>query len=258
MTPNFKKFLPSLILMCLLSGCATFQSIKIFNDPLGIVTRITRISTTYDQKRREFSYDEGRINENTVSLEPNEMREPSDYDQNGRDLLYTEVETREGSSSDLLAETTDWDRNDYNQEYQEEQGVSGTVPEIGRDQGICLYKATMNVNCREGDSIDYPVSAILMQGEEATLLSINPELSHGKFELINAKQCWIPLGLMNGSIDPMANCSLTIENPLPPRVIPQDKPDQKKCSSDLGENACLSAGGTWAGGGASAHYCECH
>jgi hypothetical protein len=74
---------------------------------------------------------------------------------------------------------------------------SGPVPNSIGSPDLCYYTAKVNVNCRVSDYIESTLIAILMQGEQATLLSVNSSHSYGMFELVNLSQCWIFLELMD-------------------------------------------------------------
>jgi hypothetical protein len=99
--------------------------------------------------------------------------------------------------------------------------------------------------------------AILMQGEEAKLLSLNPTLTHGKFELATDQQCWIALWLMDGPEEPYKTCQISVVDAPPP--LESSDPggsDAPVCSSDLDKNSCLAAGGEWKDGAVAAS-CDC-
>ena len=120
----------------------------------------------------------------------------------------------------------------------------------------CIYEAIKNSHCRESDFNQAPVVEILMQGETAALVALNPENTYGKFALQSGERCWIALNLMT----PQGNtedCPVPVENPL---QIPEEKEPQKKkttCKSSLDEAACKKAGGTWVGGVTEAPHCSC-
>jgi CSLREA domain-containing protein len=117
--------------------------------------------------------------------------------------------------------------------------------------GVCLYTAVRNSNCRASD---YPESLqidILMQGESAELLALNPEFTHGKFDLDHG-QCWIWLGLLDGPENPYGTCGVPVIDPPPP---PTSTPPI--CSPDLGQEDCEASGGTWSGGVTGATGCTC-
>jgi hypothetical protein len=99
--------------------------------------------------------------------------------------------------------------------------------------------------------------AILMQGEEAKLLYLNPTFSHGKFELAAEQQCWIALWLMDGPEEPYKTCQIAVVDAPPPvESSDPDESDTPVCSSDLGKDDCLAAGGEWKGGATGAP-CVC-
>jgi len=124
---------------------------------------------------------------------------------------------------------------------------------------ICFYTALKNVNCRESDHMGASIIAILLQGDQGKIIAINPPLTHGKFELESQQECWIYLGLMDGPEDPVDNCQIAVvKAPLPVIIQNNNQPDPKSCSKDLGQSACLAAGGSWVDGGAvGASYCDC-
>jgi len=116
--------------------------------------------------------------------------------------------------------------------------------------GVCLYTAIRNSNCRASD---YPESLqidILMQGESAELLALNPEFTHGKFELDHG-QCWIWLGLLDGPENPYGTCGVPVVDPPPPTETPL------ACTPDLDEQACILAGGQMSDTQTTAPYCVC-
>jgi hypothetical protein len=88
----------------------------------------------------------------------------------------------------------------------------------------------------------------LMQGESAELLAINPEFSHGKFELTNGL-CWIPLYLLDGPENPYDTCDIPVLDP--------PEPPQITCTSELDEETCILAGGQWSEALGRAPYCVC-
>ncbi len=123
---------------------------------------------------------------------------------------------------------------------------------------LCNYTAKRNVNCRESDYSESSVIAILMQGEDATLLYMNPTFTHGKFEIRDSYRCWIPLALMDGSTDPLQLCKVYVVNAPPMADVSTHGANSPTCSSELDEPACIAAGGTWVEGGAAAKSeCRC-
>jgi hypothetical protein len=124
---------------------------------------------------------------------------------------------------------------------------------------ICVYTVTKNLNCRQSTSVNSIIIDILLAGEKANLIAVNQTQTHGKF-LSDGGPCWIYLELMDGPVDPLADCRVGVEKPPLPIVISsKDKPDSDdiECSKDLSDSDCKDAGGTWVGGVASAPYCNC-
>jgi CSLREA domain-containing protein len=115
----------------------------------------------------------------------------------------------------------------------------------------CLYTAIRNPTCRASDYVMSEQIAVLQHGESATLIALNPELTHGQFELASTQQCWILLGLMDGPDDPTETCD-------PPVVDPAPKPaETPACSPDLDREACEASGGTWTEGRTGSSQCLC-
>ncbi|HEY70996.1 MAG TPA: CSLREA domain-containing protein [Anaerolineae bacterium] len=115
----------------------------------------------------------------------------------------------------------------------------------------CLYTAIRNPICRESDYVEAEQVALLEHGEIALLVGVNPELTHGQFELASAQQCWISLGVMEGPEDPVETCDVPI-------VDPEPKPDEPPaCSPDMDQEACEASGGEWTGGRVGAPSCTC-
>ncbi len=108
----------------------------------------------------------------------------------------------------------------------------------------CVYTAIENANCRSSDYKESEQIAILMQGESAELLSLNPEFTHGQF-LLDQELCWIWLGLLDGPENPFGTCSVPIIDPAP------------ACTSELDEQACILAGGQISETRTTAPYCVC-
>ncbi len=124
--------------------------------------------------------------------------------------------------------------------------------------GHCYYTATRNVNCRASDYVGSSLIAIVMQGEGAKLLSLNPIFTHGKFELVSGPQCWIALWLLDGPSDPYKMCQVSVVD-APPPIESSDLggSDSPVCSSDLDEGSCLATGGNWVKSFVRPPYCEC-
>ncbi|NIS81301.1 MAG: hypothetical protein GTO14_14105, partial [Anaerolineales bacterium] len=119
---------------------------------------------------------------------------------------------------------------------------------------MCVYTALQNANCRASDYMESAQIAVLLQGETAELIALNPEFTHGKFELQSQQQCWIWLGLMDGPPNPFGTCGVPVVDP-PPK--PTDTPTPFACSPDLDKESCEASGGEWTGGTAGAPSCTC-
>ena len=120
----------------------------------------------------------------------------------------------------------------------------------------CVYQVDKNSNCRDSDFNDAHVAKILLQGDIAELIALNPENTYGKFNLQSGEQCWVALRLMIPQ-DSGGACSVPVEDPI---QVPEEKEPQKKkttCKSTLDEAACKKAGGTWVGGVTEAPHCSC-
>ncbi len=120
--------------------------------------------------------------------------------------------------------------------------------------GVCIYTAIRNPICRESDYVESTQIAILQHGENAELIALNPELTHGKFELASTQQCWIWLGVMDGPDDPIETCGVPLVDP-PPRTTEPTVPTE--CSPDMDREDCEASGGVWSGGAAGAPSCIC-
>ena len=125
------------------------------------------------------------------------------------------------------------------------------VPEM---QDGCFYTAIRNPICRASDYADSTQIAILQHGELAELIALNPELTHGKFELASTQQCWISLGVMDGPDDPIETCGVPEVDPQP---RPADPQTPASCTTDLDREACEASGGEWTGGATTAPICTC-
>jgi hypothetical protein len=109
------------------------------------------------------------------------------------------------------------------------------VPSIISLPELCIYTSLRNVNCRASDYVE--------------------TFTHGKFEPETGPQCWIALWLMDGPEEPYKNCQISVVDAPPPlESSDPDESDSPVCSSGLGENDCLAAGGTW---GATSASCNC-
>jgi hypothetical protein len=137
--------------------------------------------------------------------------------------------------------------------------LQGTpVPDPIVTSHICSFTAMRNVNCRGSDYAESTLISIMMEGENANLLYLNPTYTHGKFELMNNSRCWIPLGFMDGPSDPLKTCNVhVVDAPLPSVDSHSDGSNNPSCSSDLDEASCSAAGGSWVGGATGKPYCDC-
>jgi hypothetical protein len=123
---------------------------------------------------------------------------------------------------------------------------------------VCFYISLRNVNCRASDFVESSLIAVLMQGEEVKLLSLNPTFTHGRFEIAPLQQCWIALGLMQDPADPVKMCEVSVvDAPQPLESSDPDESDTPVCSSGLDHDPCLASGGEWKGGATGKFYCEC-
>jgi hypothetical protein len=103
---------------------------------------------------------------------------------------------------------------------------------------LCVYEALQNTNCRKSDYAESDLIAILMEGETTELVALNPEYTHGLFDLEGRERCWIWLGLMGGPENPFGTCDVEIIDPL-------EAPRDVTCQPDLDEENCSAAGGRW-------------
>ncbi|MGD8815123.1 MAG: hypothetical protein PVI78_11695, partial [Anaerolineales bacterium] len=125
------------------------------------------------------------------------------------------------------------------------------APEI---QVGCFYTAIRNPICRASDYVDSDQIAILQHGESAKLIALNPELTHGQFELASMQQCWIFLDMMDGPDDPIETCEVPVVDPAERPTEPQDT---TTCRPDMDREACEASGGEWTGGVTGAPSCTC-
>jgi CSLREA domain-containing protein len=129
--------------------------------------------------------------------------------------------------------------------------TSTPTPTPTTELSACVFIALQNANCRESDYVESNQIAILMQGESAGLIALNPEFTHGEFE-VDQHQCWIWLGLLDGPDNPYGTCGVPVVDPPPP---PTATPPV--CTPDLGQEDCEASGGTWSGGVTGAAACIC-
>ncbi|MGD8760203.1 MAG: hypothetical protein PVJ07_08115, partial [Anaerolineales bacterium] len=118
----------------------------------------------------------------------------------------------------------------------------------------CLYSSIRNSMCRASDYVESDEIAILQPGEIAELMALNPEHTHGLFELASMQQCWIWLELMDGPDDPIETCGVPVVDPAP---RPTDDDTRASCRPDLDREACEAAGGTMSTDLTTAPYCIC-
>lgn len=122
------------------------------------------------------------------------------------------------------------------------------------EEEVCAYVASRNSNCRASDYQGSKVIDILLQGEAAELLALNPELTHGQFLTPNQRVCWIWLGLMHGPNNPRETCEAPIEDP--PTPPPPDTPIPP-CSPEMDQETCEASGGAWSDTRTGAPRCVC-
>lgn len=144
----------------------------------------------------------------------------------------------------------------------DETSLQGSpVPDLITPTPFCVYTAAQNVNCRASDYPESSLIAILMQGEQANLLYLNPTFTHGKFDAPGHDPCWIPLELMEGPSDPFTMCMVDVIS-APPSIegATDGGSSPSTCSADLDEAQCKAAGGTWESGGAApgSGICKCN
>lgn len=107
---------------------------------------------------------------------------------------------------------------------------------------VCTYTALENSNCRVSDYAESNLVSILMQGEMADLVALNPEFTHGMFKLGSGAGCWIWFGLLDGPENPWGECGVPIVDP------PQPTPTATAtaaCTRELDPRACSAVGGEW-------------
>jgi len=115
----------------------------------------------------------------------------------------------------------------------------GSLPYMEGPPEMCIYTAIRNPTCRASDYVDSTQIAVLQHGESAELVALNPELTHGQFELASMQQCWIVLGLMDGPDSPVETCAVP---EVDPPSKPTDPPAPIACSPDLDSEACEASG----------------
>jgi len=112
----------------------------------------------------------------------------------------------------------------------------------------CFYETLSNTYCRVSDYRESDPVAILTEGESALLVGLNPEYTHGLFELESGDRCWMWFNTLDGPENPLGTCGVQLVNPPEP-------PEELICRSDMNEGECVAAGGQWVVG--AAPYCLC-
>jgi len=112
----------------------------------------------------------------------------------------------------------------------------------------CFYEALTSTYCRVSDYRESDPVAILDEGESALLVGLNPEYTHGLFELESGDRCWMWFNTLDGPENPLGTCNVQL-------VEPPEAPEELVCRSNLDEAACVAAGGEWVVG--MAPYCLC-
>jgi len=141
----------------------------------------------------------------------------SPYDTEGRAQVYDEHDPIDGLDPSELYEVPKW-RDEWDL-YEEHTVSSSPVPSSITMSKVCFYISLRNVNCRASDYVESSLIAILMQGEEAKLISLNPTFTHGKFELAAEQQCWMALWLMDGPEEPYKTCLISVADAPPGLLI---------------------------------------
>jgi len=75
-----------------------------------------------------------------------------------------------------------------------------------------------------------------MEGDSADPIALNPEYTHGLFQLENGKPCRVWLGLMGGDENPFGNCPVEI-------VDPPAAPAFSARTRDMDQRTCTAVGG---------------
>jgi len=130
----------------------------------------------------------------------------------------------------------------------------GPLPEVASPPDVCIYRAIRNPTCRASDYVESALITYLQHGESAELVALNPELTHGKFELASMQQCWIVLELMDGPGNPVETCTVPEVDPAPKAV---ETPTTPACSPDLDRETCELSGGTWNERASASSQCVC-
>ncbi|MEA1978409.1 MAG: hypothetical protein U9N80_10970, partial [Chloroflexota bacterium] len=104
---------------------------------------------------------------NETALDDINIIVPESYNQG--DPVAEKVEASEGSEQH--------DESVIGHDYLSESFIGTPVPPIINIPELCIYTSLRNVNCRTSVYVESSLIAILMQGEEAKLLYINPTFS---------------------------------------------------------------------------------
>ncbi|MBN2556756.1 MAG: right-handed parallel beta-helix repeat-containing protein [Anaerolineales bacterium] len=116
-----------------------------------------------------------------------------------------------------------------------------TVMEAEPPSEGCFYEALSNTNCRQSDYRESDPVAIVAAGESALLVGLNPEYTHGLFELESGDRCWMWFNTLEGPENPLGTCNVQLVNP-------PEAPTAAVCSPELNDTACSAAGGEWIAG----------
>lgn len=106
-----------------------------------------------------------------------------------------------------------------------------------------------NALCRRGPATSYGVVTGFEAGRLLSLVGVNPERTWGLFEAEvsgNKFQCWISLNLLELE----GEASVPVYAAPPPEAA-------SVCQSDMSQESCAAAGGTWKFTLAGTGYCEC-
>lgn len=103
----------------------------------------------------------------------------------------------------------------------------------------CLFEALRNTNCRLSDCTTAEIVTTLPMGETAQLVGMNPQGTHGLFELQTGEACWMLMGLLTGGDALVCNPVIAI-----PPLCPTPVEGGIDCAPDLDPEDCTKAGGT--------------
>jgi len=105
----------------------------------------------------------------------------------------------------------------------------------------CFYEALSSTYCRVSDYRESDPVAIVSAGESALLVGLNPEYTHGLFELESGDRCWMWFNTLDGPENPLGTCGVQ-------QVNPPEPPEEIECRIDMNEAECSAAGGEWTAG----------